>query len=158
MTSLIDQITSVLSPFDNKNLQAEIDSITARRTSLKEFREANEHKSGNAFGYYSGMFAAVGGKGWYELLTNYHTAAITEKLTKNHNTKVEARNTKIAKKFDALEITEVKQDQNTYADGRFFGTWVLETNKGRKIVQIEVILAGGYNIQCLHNRILVKVK
>lgn len=151
MTSLIDQITSVLSPFDNENLQSEIDSITARRTSLKEFREANEHKSGNAFGYYSGMFAAVGGKGWYELLTNYHNAAITEKLTK-------ARNTKIAKKFDALEITEVKQDQNNYADGGFFGTWVLETNKGRKIVQIEVILAGGYNIQCLHNRILVKVK
>jgi hypothetical protein len=154
--TLFTQINAVLKPFDDANLQSEIDSIDSRRNAWVDYKEAN--KASIATTYYSGLFAAVGGKGWYELLNGNSHSMIIEKLTKKHNATVAARNAKIAKKFDSLEINEVTTSESTYSNGNFFGTWVLNTNKGKKVIEIEVIVAGGYNIQCMHNRVLCKVK
>ena len=159
LETLFTQINAVLKPFDDANLQSEIGSIAVRKAARDAYQEANKNKAHDAWAYYPGLFEAVGGKGWYELLTGNSRSMIVDKLTKKHNASVAARNTKIAKKFAALEISEVTTSETTYSDGgRFFGCWVLKTNKGKKLVEIEVILAGGYNIQCLHNRILCKVK
>jgi hypothetical protein len=43
------------------------------------------------------------------------------------------------------------------ADG-FNGEFVVDTNAGRKTVTVNTVYAGGYNIQCLHLRVLVKVR
>lgn len=155
--TLFTQINAVLKPFDDVNLQSEIDSIDTRISARAAYKEAN--KTSIATTYYAGLFEAVGGKGWYELLNGNSRSMIIEKLTKKHNATVAARNAKIAKKFDSLEISEVTPSESTYSDGgSFFGTWVLNTNKGKKVIEIEVIVAGGYNIQCMHNRVLCKVK
>lgn len=67
----------------------------------------------------------------------------------------EARNARIAVKMTKSGITNIDVEDFTVIYGRdFTGIWIIDGFK----VKIEVIWAGGYNIQRLHQRVLVSVK
>jgi hypothetical protein len=70
---------------------------------------------------------------------------------------IQARNTKMARKLEQSEITKIIDNNIEVNSDGFNGTFQVETNKGRKWVRIHTIIAGGYNIQALHYRTLVKV-
>lgn len=55
-------------------------------------------------------------------------------------------------------MTEVVSKEFDMTTDGFNGVFVINTNNGVKRVFIETVYAGGYNIQCLHLRVLVKVK
>lgn len=155
--NLMSQIAEILKPFDEQTLNGIIESIPQRRESMDSFRENNRGGArSNPDAYYRGLFDAVGGKGWYELL-QWGDKDLIEKIIKSENMKVETRNFKIAKKLEGIE--SVVEGTQVYSTNGFEGTWefVSETGKTKRVT-LEVILAGGYNIQCLHNRVLVKVK
>ena len=72
-------------------------------------------------------------------------------LKKNH----EARNERIVKKFKKAGIENIDAANFRAVYGEAFqGMWVIDGHK----VKIEIIQAGGYNIQRLHQRVLVNVK
>lgn len=157
-TNLITQIAEALKSHDVQVLQSELDSVTERVAAMQFYKSNSPHRGSTDSRYYTGLFDSVGGKTWYNIIDGRNRSMINEYLIKRHNASIEARNAKIAKKFEKLEITEATKSAYEYATGRFFGRWVIETNQGSKMVEIESILAGGHNIQCLHNRVLTKVR
>ena len=76
----------------------------------------------------------------------------------HEQTKVARRNIKIADKLNKAGVNEmVSATIERSADG-FNGLFTVNTNSGTKTVTVNTIFAGGYNIQCAHFRVLVKVK
>lgn len=152
---LYDEITAILAVYDQQTIDALIASIPARREAQKAvWDEHSEKRMNNVWG---ALFEAVGGKGWYELL-KWGDADLAEKITKREKANAEARNAKIAHKLEQLGVAEIVDAKPVYTSNGFTGIWKLQSEKGQHTVKIEVILAGGYNIQCLHHRVLVKVK
>jgi len=152
MKTFLEKINSVLREFDDKELTSVIASIPARRQAR---RLAIDKQVRGKFDYPE-VWTACGGKGWYKLL-EWCDADLTEILTKNHLKKVSERNVKIAKKLMDSGVKEVIGGKETQTINGFEGSWIFKTDGGEKKVNIEIILAGGY-IQCLHNRVLVKIK
>ena len=66
----------------------------------------------------------------------------------------ENRNERIAKKFEKAGISDIASDDLVVVYGKdFCGKWII----GGHLVKLDVIWAGGYNIQCLHCRVLCKI-
>ena len=79
-----------------------------------------------------------------------HVERVIKSLVKTHA----ARNQLIYNKMLKSGITSIDADDFKVIYGQdFSGSWVI----GGHVVSISVIWAGGYNIQALHQRVLVKV-
>lgn len=118
-----------------------------RVAAIKEFKASNECKFTNAC--YHKLYEIAGGKTWYNVFNGRDAEMIEQFVIKNCAS--------IAAKLTKSGVTSVDETTfNRTTDG-FHGVFVVQTDKGRKVVEIETIYAGGYNIQCLHLRTLVKV-
>lgn len=157
---LMNEIRAVLAGYDAKVLQSLIDSIPVRRAAKKAVQErwnAGEFKGQYASNHYAcACLEAVGGKVWSNLL-EWGNADLIEKLTKQEAAKAEARAAKIAAKLAKEGIQAVTDAAADSTSDGFNGWWKVETDQGAKFVKLEVIGAGGYNIQCYHYRVLCKV-
>ena len=80
-----------------------------------------------------------------------HIVRATKSLKKTHD----ARNDRIVRRMEKYGIKKIDVDNFKVIYGQdFSGLWIIDGHE----VSIKVIWAGGYNIQCLHHRVLVKVK
>ena len=107
---------------------------------------------------YAARYEFVGGKSLFNAVYGRSIEDAIEVGRKDAESVIKSRNAKIAKKLVAADITEVTDYQFARTSDGFHGTFAVETSRGTKVVRIETILAGGYNIQCLHYRTLVKIK
>lgn len=155
---IIQKLESTFEDFDSRKLEADIEWSKNRVQALKEFKANNKQSDfGGAFGWYGKLHAIAGGKTWYNVFNGNSQDSINKFLEKNAKVRSEKRNAKIAKKVQESGATSVTSGDIIFSNDGFDGVFILETDNGTKKLTINTILAGGYDVQCLHYRTLVKI-
>lgn len=100
------------------------------------------------------LFDHYGSKGMYNLLHGRGRAGALEAMAKNTAATIAKRDAQVIKALGKKGITEIPEFTLVECSDGVEGVF----NVAGHIVTIRTIVAGGYNIQRLHNRTLVKVK
>lgn len=160
--TIVEKLNEVFAPMDAQVLSNTQVWAKERVAALKEFKTTEEYKELNKKGAWGGvydrLFSIAGGKGWYNIFEGRSASMIEECVAKHCAAVVAKRNHSIATKLEKAGVVDVISEEVTYTSDGFNGVYVVNTDAGKKVVRIETIRAGGYNIQCLHLRVLVSVK
>ena len=155
---IMQKLDEVFAPMDAKVLEASKKWGVERYEAVKEFICSKEYKEiTNTTKKYDKLYEIAGGKTWYNVFNGRNKKLIEEFMVKNCEMTVKKRNASIAKKLDKAGVSEVLGETLYDTKDGFNGFFKVVTDKGIKNVSVDTILAGGYNIQCLHLRVLVKV-
>lgn len=157
MKTLIEQIAPFFTELDINVRQRQMDWAFARVAAIKKYKEENRPNRLGDWNYYKGLFDVAGGKTWYLLLNGRTDEQVRDIVNKNIDAMIEKRNQTIVNKLVKHCVTKIEGVGTIHSDG-FEGRYVATTNQGKKGIRIKIIVAGGYNIQCLHQRCLVHVR
>jgi hypothetical protein len=129
-----------------------------RAQALRDFRASAEAQAmrRDQGRYYDRLFNIAGGKSWFNLIDGRSAAGVEEVVAKNCAAVIRARNARIAAKLQSVGAVEVTGSTFAHSKDGFDGTFVVLTDAGKKWITINTIFAGGYNIQCRHQRTLIK--
>ena len=95
-----------------------------------------------------------GSETMYDLIRWNKLEIIIEKIQKQTQAKIDRRNAQIMNALRKKEVTEIPEFKLVEYSNGVEGFFDVAGHK----VHIRTILAGGYNIQCLHARTLVNIK
>ena len=143
---ILEQVTAAFAEADAQSIANVPAAVQAEREALKKARADDELSWRDVRAMFSKRFLDD-----YDWGPQEHVARVVKQTQRTH----EARNAKIAKKMIDAGIKGIDADDFQIVYGRdFTGLWIIDGFR----VSIKVIWAGGYNIQCLHNRVLCQVK
>lgn len=160
ITKISESLKAVFAPMDVEVLAASQQWAKARVSAIAAFKASDEYQAlrHNQNRLYAQLFAIAGGKTWYKAFDGRNATMIEEFVEKNCKATAESRNAVIVRKLVKAGVTEVISETYTRTADGFNGNFAVMTDKGEKFVRVNTIRAGGYNIQCLHLRVLVTVK
>jgi hypothetical protein len=159
ISDIIAGLNVVLAPLDAERLVRSQEWAQRRCNALVEFKASEEGQAlrNNQWAYYRKLFELSGGKTWYSVFGGGYGPSVADFMVKNCAAAKDKRNWKIAKYLIDAGVTSVTSSTYARTSDGYDGTFTVMTDKGDKTVYVRSIYAGGYNIQCLHIRVLVKV-
>jgi len=163
---LYNPIIKAFKELDADMLERQIAWALGRVAALKEFK-AEDHEDllrakelwGERHEEYRHRKLAkkheiAGGKTWYNTFYGRCDQDIVGIVAKNVAAIIKKRNDRIVTALTKKGITEIPDFTLIHCSDGYEGTFIVAGHK----VHIETIVAGGYNIQCLHQRTLINVK
>jgi len=159
-TAITEALAAVFADLDATFTAESIAWAKDRAQAIRDFKASEEARTmrRDQAAYYGRLFQIAGGKTWYNLIDGRSMDQVAEVAAKNAAGVIEARNARIAAKLEAAGITAVTGQNIARTKDGFDGFFNVKTDKGDRVVTVSTIYAGGYNIQCFHQRTLVKVK
>ena len=160
IVEILNKLNEVFADFDKKVLEDSINWAFNRRNKLSEYMNSPEYKD-KSVPYsvrYNKAVDIAGGKVWYNAMYGSNLEMLENFVIKNCEAISKRRNASIAKKLEKAGVKEVISEEFIISANGFEGYFGINCDSGVKKVHISSILAGGYNVQCLHNRVLVKIK
>lgn len=160
---IIKDLEKVLNKFDTLYTEKKIADYQEKKEAIINWWKNPTKLEGSRdkFDYcridWEDLYRVAGGKTLAEKLKGISSQMATDIAIKDAQAIINARNAKMAKKLEQSEITKIIDNNIEVNSDGFNGSFLVDTNKGRKWVRINTIIAGGYNIQALHYRTLVKV-
>jgi len=163
---MIEQLNNAFAELDQRMQTAAIDFAkekkegysTARAEKEAQIKEWITEGKMDAKNRYNAMFHwsvdYFGSRGLMDTILYRSWSDAVDKINKSTQSKIDRRNAQIIKALEKKGVSEIPEfDLVEYSHGleEYFEV------AGNKVT-IRTILAGGYNIQCLHARTLVKIK
>ena len=156
---LINQIQSVLAKYDTKALRALIDSIPLRRAAVAAIKREDYNGSYALLELSHAKILAAGGKSWHRLLRSASQTVVEIAITKKEAAKVASRNATFAAKIKKENIIRIDAfEVITDSDEGYCGRWKIITDRGARIIKLDVMSVDFYNVQCTHSRVTLKIQ
>lgn len=153
MTDLNETLAAFFAEADAKVLADSLTRIEGNYQKAWAFLHSDEAKALDTWKRYDRVFSLAGGKSWWQALSGHGPAGRRAVITKNCEAVARKRNATIIKKLAKHGVTEIGEAEVIRTNDGFNGIFKV----AGKRVEIRTIYAGGYNIQCLHLRVLTYV-